>query len=220
MDLTEKNLEYWRQQRFKNKIADNAIILDDCEVSNCELQEYSRIKKSVEFRNSKLGAYSIISAQCVTNATDIGRFTSIGHGVYIGLWEHNTVTTTHSFYLYETSGGFVKGYRNYDKDEVRTTIGHDVWIGANSFIKKGVNIGSGAIIGASSVVTKDVEPYSIVVGNPAKLLRYRFNEENRQVLLKAQWWDLARDILQDMVDKEVWFSIDVLKEYFRKNNLV
>ena len=121
--------------------------------------------------------------------------------------------------MYETSGGFVKGYKNYEKDRIRTTIGNDVWISANVFVKKGVSIGSGAIIGAGSVVTKDVEPYSIMVGNPATLLRYRFDEEDREMLLKAQWWNFSRDILQDMVNKEVWYSIDALKEYLLEHDL-
>ena len=70
------------------------------------------------------------------------------------------------------------------------------------------------------MVTKEVEPYSIVAGNPAKLIRHRFSKEDRELLLKAQWWHFSREILQDMVDKEVWFSLETLKEYLFENSLV
>lgn len=70
-----------------------------------------------------------------------------------------------------------------------TVIGNDVWIGQNATILPGVHIGDGAIIGANSVVASDVEPYSIVVGNPVKLIRYRFDGELTSLLLKFKWWD-------------------------------
>jgi chloramphenicol O-acetyltransferase type B len=220
--MQEKNTlrEHWSQERFNNAISEDAIIQDCCEISHSTLESHSRLKKYVEFRSSYLGAYSSISSHAVVNATDIGKFCSLAHGIYLGLWEHNTFTSTHSFYLYETSGGFVEGYKNYEKDKIRTNIGNDVWIGVSAFVRKGVTVGSGSIIGAGSVVTRDVEPYSIVVGNPAKLLKYRFEEDDREILLKAQWWDYSRKILQDMVDKEVWYSIETLKEYIFKNKLI
>ena len=114
----------------------------------------------------------------------------------------------------------LKVIKNYDKDTVRTTIEHDVWIGANATILKGVHIGSGAIIGAGAVVTKDVKPYSIVVGNPSKLLKYRFDKEIIQSLVKAQWWHFDDSRIQDMVNKSVWFSIDSLIQYLKEHDLI
>ncbi len=208
-----------RDKKNKNQIAENSVIQSECEISNSILKEYSRLKRNVEFRNSLLGAYSYVSSFSVVNATDIGKFCSIAHGSFIGLWEHNTFTSTHSFYLYETSGGFVKGYKDYEQDKIRTSLGNDVWIGANVVVKKGVNIGSGSIVGAGSVVTKDVEPFCIVFGNPAKKYKYRFNEKDRKFLLESQWWNFEREVIQDMVDKNVWYSINDLKEYITSNNL-
>ena len=69
-----------------------------------------------------------------------------------------------------------------------TTIGNDVWIGINAIIKAGITIGNGAVIGAGSVVTKNVPPYAIVAGNPAKIIRYRYNEEELKEI-PEQWWD-------------------------------
>lgn len=73
---------------------------------------------------------------------------------------------------------------------VRTSVGNDVWIGEGVFIKAGIKIGDGSVVGMGAVVTKDVAPYSIVAGNPAKLIRFRFDHEVIDALLKMKWWDL------------------------------
>lgn len=84
----------------------------------------------------------------------------------------------------------------------RTVIGNDVWIGAQAIIKQGVRIGNGAVIGANSFVNKDVEPFSIVVGSPAKLLKYRFDEDVREAIVKSGYWDKnpeeAKQILNEL----------------------
>lgn len=72
-------------------------------------------------------------------------------------------------------------------------IGNDVWIGAKSTIMSGVNIGNGAVIGSNSTITKDVPPYAIVVGNPGKIVKYRFSEKQIESLLKISWWDWTED---------------------------
>ena len=72
---------------------------------------------------------------------------------------------------------------------VRTSVGHDVWIGEGAFIKAGVCIGTGAVVGMGAVVTKDVPPYAIVAGNPARVIRKRFSDEMIQSLLATAWWD-------------------------------
>lgn len=204
----------------ESKIHPTAIVSASCVVGRSCLEEYSRLKNNVEFRESQLGAYSYVSSNSVVNKTKIGRFCSIAHGSYIGLWEHNTYVTTHSFYLYETSGGFVKGYRNYDRDKEETFIENDVWIGANAVILKGVRISSGAIVGASSVVIKDVPPFAVVFGNPARVLKFRFSSEDIAFFLKAKWWDLSRDVLQDMVNEKVWYSLDKFKQYCLDKKIV
>jgi acetyltransferase-like isoleucine patch superfamily enzyme len=77
-------------------------------------------------------------------------------------------------------------------------IGHDVWIGQNALILSGVNIGTGAVIGAGSVVTKDVPPYAIAVGNPARVIQYRFSPEIIERLLKTEWWSLSDENLLEL----------------------
>lgn len=201
---------------MNNIIGENVSISDKARAVKSVLKDYSRLKDYAELIECTLGEYSYLSQFSMAFKTNIGKFCSIAHGSYIGLWEHNTYVTTHSFYLYETSGGFVKGYRNYDKDSLLTTIENDVWIGANAVILKGIKVSNGAIIGAGSVVTKDVPPYAIAVGNPAKVLKYRFSQDEVEFLLDKKWWDMPREALQEMVNERVFFSFDDLKKFLNK----
>lgn len=194
-------------------IGEHVSISPKAVTRNSILQDYARLKDYAELIDSTLGAYSYISQNSLVNKTVVGKFCSIGHGTYIGLWEHNMAVTTHSFYLYETSGGFVKGYKNYDKCVLSTTIGNDVWVGANSVILKGRTIGDGAIVGAGSVVTRDVPPYAIAVGNPAKIVKYRFDAADVEFLCRLKWWNAPRDVLQEMVDRQLFNSLDDLRAY-------
>jgi len=180
---------------------------------------HSRLKPYTELRNSALGDYSIVSSFTLINGADIGKFNSLGPNSAIGLWEHNFWVSTHSFYLSESCGGFVKGFSAYEADPIRVRLGNDIWTGAGINILKGVTIGDGAVIGAGAVVTKDVEPYAIVVGNPHRVVRYRFEKEDIDFLLALKWWDFDRKRIQDMVDNKVWASLDKLKAYCKKHIL-
>ncbi|MBR0560555.1 CatB-related O-acetyltransferase [Neokomagataea anthophila] len=149
---------------------------------------------------------------------EIGRFCSIGPEVLIILGNHrvDAVTT----YPFKTLKQFWPEAENATDDHAtkgRVTIGHDVWIGARAVIMSGVNIGSGAIVAAGAIVTRDVPPYSIVGGNPAKVIRYRFSEDMIKKLLGIEWWYWSEDILRerlpfvmnDQVEKFVQnFSLD------------
>lgn len=94
---------------------------------------------------------------------------------------------------------------------IRTTIGNDVWIGDGTFIKTGIGIGHGAVVGMGSVVTKDVAPYAIVAGNPATLIRYRFEPEVIQALLEMAWWNLDDHALAQ-VAKQFDQPIELLRQ--------
>ena len=92
-----------------------------------------------------------------------------------------------------------------------TVIGNDVWIGNSVTMMQGIHIGDGAIIGTNSLVTKDVEPYSIVGGNPAKLIRKRFDEETINFLVQLAWWDWPMDKIVTHMDAIIIGDLDRLK---------
>ncbi|HWX48643.1 MAG TPA: CatB-related O-acetyltransferase [Roseomonas sp.] len=121
----------------------------------------------------------------------IGKFTSIAEGVRIALGNHRTDSaTTYPFaalHRFWPSAPTAPDADHATRGAV--SIGHDVWIGAGAFIGSGVTIGDGAVIGAMAVVTRDVPPYAIVAGNPARLLRSRFPEPVVRALLALRWWD-------------------------------
>jgi len=202
---------------MKNKLSNKATISNCAKVSNSTLKSYARVKDYAEVQHSRLGKYSYVSQYSIVNKTKIGKFCSIANGCYIGLWEHNTDVSTHSFYLYEHSGEFVEGYKNYKKDNIETIIGNDVWVGANVVIKKGVMIDDGSIIGAGAVVTKDVPAYAIVVGNPAKVLRYRYEEQEIEWLKKLQWWNFSRKKLKMIIQKDAFDDFNTFKKILGKD---
>jgi acetyltransferase-like isoleucine patch superfamily enzyme len=118
----------------------------------------------------------------------IGRFCAIADGVIILLGgEHRIdwVTT----YPFSKLFPKAKGFTGHPRSRGDVIIGNDVWIGTDALILSGVEIGNGAVIAARSVVTEDVAPYSIVAGNPAKHIKFRFNESRRDDLQKIAWWD-------------------------------
>lgn len=159
---------------------------------NCKLGKYSIVFKNTVLINSTLGAFSYIQKNSEIVNTKIDKFCSIASNVTIGLANHptNLVSTNPTFYdnTQPLMFTFAKGIEYESLSEV-TTIESDVWIGQNAMIKSGVTIGVGAVVGAGAVVTKDVEPYSIVAGVPAKHIKYRFEKDIRERLLASKWWE-------------------------------
>ncbi len=126
----------------------------------------------------------------------IGSYTSIAAGVKVFLGgEHRLdwVTT----YPFNVLWGTAKHYAGHPKTKGDVVIGNDVWIGAEALILSGVTVGDGAVIGARAVVTKDVPAYAIVAGNPARLIKYRFERSQIERLLVEQWWCWSETEIQN-----------------------
>ncbi len=140
--------------------------------------------------NSKIGANSYLAPSCSVVNCEIGNYCSIGAQVKIGMGFHPVDKISTSPLFYSSTNPLKKNWsgKSVFSDQLLTKIGHDVWIGYDAFIKDGVTIGNGAVIGARAVVTKDVAPYSIVMGVPAKEIRKRFDNETIDLLLKSEWW--------------------------------
>ena len=138
----------------------------------------SYIRRGAELIESTVGDYTYINTHTGITQTIIGRYCSIGGFVQIGGMEHDMSRVSTSIIL-----------GNADAVIAQTYIGNDVWIGNQAFIKKGVKIGNGAVIGAQAFVNKDVPPYAIVVGTPAKILRYRFPEKMINQIEESKYWE-------------------------------
>ena len=137
----------------------------------------------------RIGAYSYVrEGGEIWNLESIGRFCSIGRNVVLGQPADNHPID------WVSSSMSVSGA--YKANCVCSSIGNDVWIAHNVVVMAGIKIGSGSVIGRNTVVTKDVEPYQIVVGNPGKVVRTRFNKEQIVNLMKSEWWNIDYSTLK------------------------
>lgn len=183
---------------FKNSNAkDNCTLGDFSRVYDSVLGHNVRVDRNNFILHSNLGDYTYTGQFSVIMHSEIGKYCSISWGVTIGAGEHDyNKITTHDF-LYNQNYDINDNKVSYDRFEQPLSIGNDVWIGTNATICRGVTIGDGAVIGANSVVTKDVPPYSIVVGVPAKVIKYRFSSDVIASLLDLKWWDFSPEIIKE-----------------------
>jgi len=183
--------------------------------ADCVFSENNRIYRRTLLRSSKLGKMTYVAEGTSVGFTEIGAFCSIGPNVSLGGlgWHPTDRLSTHpAFYSSRLQAGttFVKNNNGIDNETElqHTKVGNDVWIGAGCIILDGMTIGDGAIIAAGAVVTKDVPPYAIVGGVPAKIIRYRFDINTITALLKWRWWELSNDEIQAMatqfMDQSLW----------------
>lgn len=171
--------------------------------------------KSIYNIHIGIGSYGCFNVEQFPEGTKIGNYCSIGPRVYYLYSNHPMDTASTHPLFYNKVLGFLKEDRI---ERVKLTVGNDVWIGANTTITRGCTfIGNGAVIGAGSVVTHNVPAYSIVVGNPARVIRYRFTDDIRQKLDKSLWYDLNPQELAKYIDdvNDVELFIDKINE-FRK----
>lgn len=176
------------------------------------------LDKQVTHPNIQVGRYSYYSGYYHGHSFDecarylppdegvdrliVGSFCSIGSGaafIMAGNQGHrNEWVSTFPFYWMPEEPAFAGAQNGYESAG-DTVIGNDVWIGSEAIIMPGVKVGDGAVIGTRALVTRDVEPYAIIGGNPAKTLRMRFDERTVQMLLEMKWWDWSTDQLKDVM---------------------
>ena len=190
---------------------------------NTSFEGMNKIYEKTYFTGS-IGFGSYISHHCRLNAS-IGRFTSIGPFVNSNSGRHPYLypyaTTSPAFFSLQKQNGNTFALKQMfdefiyaDNENKRgVCIENDVWIGQNVFIVGGVKINDGAVVLAGSVVTKDVPPYAIVGGVPAKIIKYRYDEETISFLLKIKCWN--NDITWFKNNLELLCDIDKLKRYYK-----
>ena len=152
-----------------------------------------------------LGSYSY-SHSFVREISEIGRYCSIGANLKVVQNTHplDRVSSSPVFYSprklreWGTSSYTSEHVVDFEPEDTPATIGHDVWIGDDVRLRSGIHIGTGAVIAAGSIVTRDVEPYAIVAGIPAKLVRYRFDKPLIKKLLATKWWQYTPNDLMPL----------------------
>lgn len=181
---------------YRNSIVENSFfgynisVGDDTCIVNCKLENNISINRRCYINDSCIGGFTYFGINTTINFTNIGKFCSIARNVDIGGFNHDycLVSTMPSFRFSQLTGGGEK-IINHPKYKDLCNIGNDVWIAAGANVLHNVTIGDGAIVGAGAVVTKDVDPYTIVAGVPAKVIKLRFDKKYINELLEIRWWN-------------------------------
>ncbi len=158
----------------------------------------AKVYGRVQVSNSTMDDYSYVGRDARIIHSDIGKFCSIAGETIVGMGTHTLDKLSSSSIFTEAKNGTSHSWVNTStvNPYERVKIGNDVWIGMRAMILGGKTIGDGAVIAAGAVVTKDVPPYAIVAGVPARVIRYRFSQEIIDRLEVLQWWNLPEDVLK------------------------
>ena len=175
------------------------IILNPPALRKCNIHKTSKVSAKRELTRVTMDRYSYIGNACFMVNVQIGAFCSIADRCCVGGAMHPIERVSSSPVFHDGSNILRKNFQKFSSIPTpKTVIENDVWIGMGCYIKSGVTIHSGAVIGMGSVITHDVPAYEIWAGNPAKLIRKRFDEETVKKLLELAWWDWDDEKLKQM----------------------
>jgi phosphonate metabolism protein (transferase hexapeptide repeat family) len=184
---------------MSTKLSEVPLIDPTAHVRDSTLGRFTEVGARTKFVESELGDYSYVVNDADIIYTTIGKFVSIAAHTRINPGNHPMQRATQAHFTYRASA-----YFDGESDEAefftwrrsfRCHIGHDVWIGHGAIVLPGRSIGTGSVVAAGAVVTKDVPAYTIVAGNPARVIRRRFPEQIEERLLALAWWDWSHDRL-------------------------
>lgn len=173
--------------------AEKAVIHPDCDITETSFGRFVEIGKGARIAWSSFGDYSYCDRYADIANTSIGKFSNIASFTRIGPTDHPMAQPSLHHFLYRSNDYWEDAAPDEDffahRKSRRAEIGHDTWIGHGAVIRPEVTIGHGAVVAAGAVVTRDVAPYTIVAGVPAKPLRARFTPDIAERLMEMAWWD-------------------------------
>jgi hypothetical protein len=174
------------------------------QMEHTHLGPYTEVGEMSLLENVSMGAYSYCGPFCIFQNARIGKFANIAASVRIGPTAHPIDRPTLHHFTYRRA---MYGFAPEDdheffawREEQRAHIGHDTWIGHGAIIMPNVTVGNGAVVGAGAVVTKDVPPYTVAVGVPARVIRRRFSEQEAAALERIAWWDWRREDIRSNLE--------------------
>ena len=200
----------WLKHLFNSRVSSLSLVYD-----NCKIAPKGVVYSFCRLRSVKIGDYSYIGKSSILHSVTIGKFSSISDHCVIGLPSHSINTISSSPIFSGVRNGTKTSWvsKNMPLKPMSVVIGNDVWIGYRAMIPSHVTIGDGAVIAAGSVVVKDVPPYAVVGGVPAKIIKYRFPQDVIDKLLEIRFWDKT--------DEEIKKNLDLFqKEDFTVEDLM
>ena len=187
------NVKIYRQASVvESNLRDDVSIGDESIIRFSNLDEKVEIGRRNTIDHVTIGKGTYTGEFCIIKYCSIGKYCSVSWNVSIGGANHE-IERLSSSPLHRIFGNPAEQYKSFEEEQIN--IGNDVWIASGVTINRGVKVGDGAVIGAGAVVTKDVPPYAVVVGVPAKVLRFRFEQRIIDELLEIKWWNWPQEKL-------------------------
>ncbi len=185
-------------------LSERPLVAATAVIRDCRIGAYTEVLDFVRMTESTLGDYSYVCRLSSIIYTHIGKFSNIAEMSRINPGAHPMERPSlHHFTYRGERYGFTgkqdESFFNWRRRQ-RVVIGHDTWIGHGAVIMPGVRIGDGAVVGSHSVVTRDVPPYTIVAGSPARIIRRRFPRAVAEALQETRWWDWTHEMLRERID--------------------
>lgn len=215
--INDWNVKIWSGTRIKESdIKTKVSIGNDTIIEKCIVEDKCTIGRRNIISNSIIGKGTSTQGNTTIRFSEIGKYVAIAWNVSIGAPNHDIhrLAMAELDYIFEEEHEHLKSF-----DTLECKIGNDVWVAAGAHILRGVSISDGAVIAANAVVTKDVPPYAIVAGVPAKIIGFRFKEEQIKRLLEICWWDFseeklkdARNLFREPVTDEIINKLEIIKK--------